>query len=66
VPLWVPNFINIFPWAVFLFNIMGEDKSYFVDLYKVQVMDSGKPGESLVDFLNNWMSLSNLPLRPPV
>ena len=46
---------NELEWAVFLFNTMGEDNLYFVDLYKVQkAMDNGTPGEAIVDFLNHW------------
>ena len=49
-------------WAVFLFNTMDEDNSYFVDLWKVQelykIQEENKlemkPGEVIVDFLNHW------------
>lgn len=55
---------NKLEWTVFLFNIMGEGKSYFVDLYKVKVTDKKEPGYALLHFLDNWgMRLATKPKK---
>ncbi len=58
--------IEGFEWAIFLFNVMGEDSSYFMHLYKVQKRKKrGKLGEDIVDFPNDWkMRIKNEEIAP--